>query len=123
MGSTWAKPTPSSPVQAPIVVASSNDIAEVKSIISSDDVVMFASPTCGYCKMAVSVMLGLNIKHTCVYVTPQQRAALYSLSGMRTVPNIWIRGKFVGGYSDGPETWMGLTKIIASGMIQDLLKK
>jgi glutaredoxin 3 len=123
MGSSWVKPTPAGPAQAPIAAASPTDIAEVKSMISADDVVIFASPTCGYCKMAVSLMTGLNIKHNCVYVTPQQRAALYSLSGMRTVPNIWVRGKFIGGYSDGPETWMGLTKVVASGMIKDLLKK
>ncbi len=39
------------------------------------------------------------------------------------MPNIWLKGKFVGGCNDGPQDWMGIKKIIAAGKLEEYLKK
>ncbi len=33
-----------------------------------------------------------------------------------------VKGKFVGGCNDGPETWMGITKLIGNGELDKLLR-
>ena len=95
---------------------------DVRTIIASNQVVIFADLTCGYCQSAQGILRQIGIKFTTIYATPIQRQVLYEISGMKTVPNIWISGRFIGGCSDGPESWMGLTKISASGKIKELLK-
>ena len=38
-----------------------------------------------------------------------------------TVPSIWVKGTYVGGCKDGPESWMGINKCIKSGKLEELL--
>ncbi len=33
-----------------------------------------------------------------------------------------VKGKFVGGCNDGPESWMGITKLIGNGELDKLLR-
>jgi glutaredoxin-related protein len=37
------------------------------------------------------------------------------------VPSVWVNGKFVGGCNDGPESWMGIKKIINNNKLDELL--
>ena len=52
----------------------------------------------------------------------QQRQELHSLTSSSSVPSVWVKGKFVGGCNDGPESWMGIKKLIANGKLDELLK-
>ena len=57
-----------------------------------------------------------------VEASSAQRSALYSLTSSSSVPSIWLKGKYVGGCNDGPESWMGIRKLINNGKISDYLK-
>lgn len=32
--------------------------------------------------------------------------------GRRTVPYLWVHGKYAGGCNDGPESWMGVRRVL-----------
>jgi glutaredoxin-related protein len=42
-------------------------------------------------------------------------------TNMMSIPNIWVKGKFIGGCNDGPESWMGLTTLINNGELKRML--
>ena len=101
----------------------SKDFDEVKSIICNNDVVLFTSPTCGYCNNALTMLGNAGVKFTNVIATPQQRSELAKLTGVSSVPNVWVKGKYVGGCNDGPRDWMGVKKILAKGKLQQMLNE
>ena len=41
---------------------------------------------------------------------------------MTSVPNIWVKGKFIGGCEDGPEPWMGVMPLIKNGQLAKMLE-
>lgn len=100
----------------------SSDSDGVRPIIDSNDVVVFSSSSCPYCARAVSVLQDAGVTHTVVECDGQQRRELQDITGSRSVPNIWVKGTFIGGFNDGPEDWMGLGPCLRSGKLQDLLK-
>ena len=52
----------------------------------------------------------------------EEREWLLDNTGSKSVPNIWIKGKFVGGCNDGPAPWMGIKKIIKAVTLEDYFK-
>mmetsp|Transcript_56107 Transcript_56107/g.63494 ORF Transcript_56107/g.63494 Transcript_56107/m.63494 type:complete len:101 (+) Transcript_56107:64-366(+) len=75
--------------------------------ISSNKVVIFSKTYCPYCVRTKDLFRkefsGIDV----VYIELDQRddgstiqGTLASMSGMRTVPSVWIGGKFVGGNSE-----------------------
>lgn len=50
------------------------------------------------------------------------REGLLDLTHSKSVPNIWLKGKYVGGCNDGPEPWMGIKKIINNGKLGEFLQ-
>jgi glutaredoxin len=56
-----------------------------------------------------------------VNATSEQRDELFQLTDSSSVPSIWVKGKYVGGCNDGPESWMGIKKILANGKLEELL--
>jgi hypothetical protein len=44
------------------------------------------------------------------------------MTGVSSVPSIWIKGVYIGGCNDGPMSWMGLMPLRANGNLQKLLK-
>ena len=55
-------------------------------------------------------------------VDPEQHAVLQRLTGQESVPSVWVKGKFVGGCNDGPESWMGITKLLGNGELEKMLR-
>ena len=53
--------------------------------------------------MKFTNFVDIGQKHTVIEATSEQRNTLKSKTGQSSVPNIWIKGKFVGGCNDGPE--------------------
>jgi len=63
-----------------------------------------------------------GIRPLVIDASAMMRKVLAKLTGQRTVPNVWIEGKFVGGCGDGPEPWMGVEKLKAAGKLADMMK-
>ena len=62
-------------------------------------VVMFASRLCGYCRRARALLdsKDVEVREISVDGQPDQRRRMERLSGARTVPQIFIHGRHVGG--------------------------
>ena len=67
-----------------------------------DRIVMYASPFCGYCSAAKRLLAekGVEYAEIDVVAEPERRIEMMERSGRRTVPQIFIGAKHVGGYDD-----------------------
>ncbi|XP_046672813.1 glutaredoxin-C4-like isoform X1 [Homalodisca vitripennis] len=77
----------------------------VKATISSDTVVIFSKTYCPYCKMAKEVFNNLKHKYTLIELDQREDGSemqdvLGELTGARSVPRVFVKGKFVGGGTD-----------------------
>jgi glutaredoxin 3 len=65
-------------------------------------VVMYTTSWCPYCRAAKSLLAAKKVDFTEIDVTeePKLRLEMERLSGRRTVPQIFINGKPIGGYDD-----------------------
>lgn len=66
------------------------------------EVVMYCTLVCPYCVMAERLLAskGAQIRKVRVDLDPQELRNMMSLTGRRTVPQIFIGERFVGGYDD-----------------------
>jgi glutaredoxin 3 len=74
----------------------------VSDIIASADIVVFQSPSCPYCRMAISALLEAGYEPTIIDASSSQRSELLEITSRSSVPSIWVKGKYVGGCNDGP---------------------
>jgi glutaredoxin 3 len=95
---------------------------DVREIIESNDVVIFSRTTCPYCVKAKQLLQEKGIEYFEVIANSTQLEALEAATGQGSVPNIWVKGTFIGGCNDGPEDWMGLSKCLRSGKFQELIE-
>jgi glutaredoxin 3 len=81
-------------------------------------VIMYTTSWCPYCRAAKSLLAAKKVDFTEIDVTeePKLRLEMERLSGRRTVPQIFIGGKPIGGYDDA----LGLE---ASGELDKLLNE
>jgi len=104
---------------------SSNDSQEmsgsIQSIVQANQIVVFQSSGCPYCIEAVRNLKAAGYAPTVIEATSQQRQQLVQETSSRSVPNIWIKGKYVGGCNDGPEPWMGINKILKGNKMASFL--
>lgn len=64
---------------------------------------MYTTEFCPYCKMAENLLRAKGveeIKKIRIDLEPEQRAEMMGRTGRRTVPQIYIGEKHVGGYDD-----------------------
>lgn len=80
-------------------------------------VTIYVSPFCGYCAAAKSLLEGKSVSFTeiDVLVHPSRRAEMIRSSGRRTVPQIFIGDRHIGGFDD-------LQALNASGELDELLE-
>ncbi len=73
---------------------------------------------CPYCTKAKSLLDSLEVKYeeTDITDTPETIEKLVEKSGLRTVPQIFVGDKCLGGYSD-------IAKLHEEGELVDLLKE
>lgn len=66
------------------------------------EVIIYRTTYCPYCDMAERLFKQLNVDVKKIDVTEDQemRNKLVSITGQRTVPQIFIDGQSIGGYSD-----------------------
>jgi glutaredoxin 3 len=81
-------------------------------------VVIYSSAHCPYCTMAKQLLdrKGVSYDEIRVDLHPEKREEMMQKSQRRTVPQIFINGKAMGGYTD-------LVEIDRSGQLDTLLKK
>ena len=65
-------------------------------------VIVYSGPGCPYCFRAKRLLTerGIAFEEIDVARDPQQRATMMEASGRRTVPQIFIDGKPIGGYDE-----------------------
>lgn len=80
-------------------------------------VVMYRTPYCPYCSMAARLLQQLQLEFEEVDVSGdhERRRWLLRVSGQRTVPQIFINGRSVGGYDD-------LSALVRRGELTALLE-
>ncbi|CAH9070468.1 unnamed protein product [Cuscuta epithymum] len=84
--------------------------AFVKKTISSHSIVIFSKSYCPYCKRAKAVFKELNLKPYIVELDERDdgwliQGAVSETVGRRTVPQVFINGKHIGGSDDTVEAY------------------
>ncbi|KAK6460943.1 thioredoxin-like protein [Scheffersomyces coipomensis] len=80
-------------------------IETLKSTIASEKVVVYSKSYCPYCKSTKSLLDGLGQKYKLIELDIEKDGLTYQnglqqITGQRTVPNVFISGKHIGGNSD-----------------------
>lgn len=67
-----------------------------------NDIVIYSSMLCGYCHAAKRLLSakGAEFREISVDGDPAMRAQAMERSGQRTVPQIWIGERYIGGFTD-----------------------
>lgn len=94
-------------------------IPELKEIISSSPIVIFSKTYCPYCTSTKTTISQLNKVPKIIELDTIENGSIYQrgleeLTGQRTVPNVFLNGKHIGGNSD-------LQQLKNSGKLQSLL--
>jgi glutaredoxin 3 len=65
-------------------------------------VLMYTTAICPYCVNAKKLLAqkGVEVKEIRIDQNPQARSEMMQKSGQRTVPQIWVGGVHVGGFTD-----------------------
>ncbi|HUL81758.1 MAG TPA: glutaredoxin 3 [Gammaproteobacteria bacterium] len=85
--------------------------------MAADRIIVYSTPFCGYCGAAKRLLAGKGAEFTEIDVMfdPEQRRRMVESSGgLKTVPQIFIDGRHIGGFDD-------LSALDASGELDDLL--
>ncbi|KAI7753934.1 hypothetical protein M8C21_033133 [Ambrosia artemisiifolia] len=90
--------------------AASSSVNFVKKTVSSHPIVIFSKSYCPYCKRAKGVFKELNVKPYVLELDDREdgskiQDALSELVGRRTVPQVFINGKHLGGSDDTVEAY------------------
>lgn len=69
---------------------------------STPKIVMYSTHVCPYCTMAERLLTKKNVQIDKIYVddAPEQREEMMRITQRRTVPQIFIGDRHVGGYTD-----------------------
>jgi monothiol glutaredoxin len=96
--------------------------SRIDELVKSNDIVLFMKgtplfPQCGFSSRAVTILDRLGVKYETVDVLqdPEVRAGIKEYSDWPTVPQLYVKGEFVGG-SDI------MMEMFESGELQDLLR-
>lgn len=67
-----------------------------------EKVIIYSTAICPYCVLAKQLLQEKNLAYTEIRVDldPSEREDMITLSGRHTVPQIFIDGKHIGGYTD-----------------------
>jgi glutaredoxin 3 len=100
-------------------------LATVRSLIASDDVVVFSATYCPFSAAAKAALRAEGVRFS-AYEWNQIEGgsgfapALATLTGRSSIPSVWIAGEYVGGCNDGNP---GIRPLIAAGLLDERLEK
>ncbi|KAG6540929.1 hypothetical protein Mapa_017723 [Marchantia paleacea] len=97
-------------INAVTAASESPSLTFVKKTIAAHPIVIFSKSYCPYCKRAKSVFKQLDVTPYVVELDLREdggsiQAALSELVGRRTVPQVFIDGKHIGGSDDTVEAF------------------
>jgi glutaredoxin 3 len=100
--------------------------SELDSTLESADVVVFSYGGCPYCRKVTRGFDAEGIKYREVDYDDMDdgeavRREIAARHKQRSVPAVFVKGKFVGGCNDGPESWMGALKLLSNGGLREML--
>ncbi|XP_065333470.1 glutaredoxin-2, mitochondrial-like isoform X2 [Cloeon dipterum] len=77
----------------------------VREMIAKDDVVIFSKSYCPYCDMAKKVFDNMVVRYTVIELDKrsdgdQYQDVLKEMTGERSVPRVFVKGKCIGGGTD-----------------------
>ncbi|XP_028625803.1 glutaredoxin 2 isoform X1 [Grammomys surdaster] len=80
-------------------------VNQIQETISNNCVVIFSKTSCSYCSMAKKIFHDMNVNYKVVELDMleygnQFQDALHKMTGERTVPRIFVNGRFIGGATD-----------------------
>ncbi|CAI0627979.1 unnamed protein product [Linum tenue] len=111
----------------PSASAASPEAAFVKNAISSHQIVIFSKSYCPYCGTAKAVFKDLNKEPYVIELDEREdgydiQEALGELVGRRTVPQVFVDGKHIGGSDDTVEAYDNgeLTKLLGVDGKEDM---
>lgn len=94
--------------------------------VKENKIVIFSKTTCGYCDMAKELFKNIGASYQTVELDMTQSCpsndclslirALMTKTGMRTVPQIFINGKIIGGYTE-------VAALHEQGKLKEMLSK
>jgi glutaredoxin 3 len=69
---------------------------------ASVPIVLYTTPWCGYCRAALALLRARGIAHLEVDVVGNEAARdwLADVTGQTTVPQVFVRGRSIGGYTE-----------------------
>jgi glutaredoxin 3 len=69
---------------------------------ATPEIVVYSSPFCGYCSAAKRLLDKKGVRYTEIDVIadPDQRKVMMERSGRRTVPQIFVGERHIGGFDD-----------------------
>jgi glutaredoxin 3 len=130
MGTTISNPATSSPSLS--VQSNATDTLTyfnefISKEIHSNDIVIFSQTNCSYCKRAKTALANMNQAYHAIELDINSQCSpredcksltrtLILLTHMKTVPQIFIKGKLIGGFTE-------LDNLIKTNQFEDILKK
>lgn len=100
-----------------------NILDQIQETVSNNDVVIYMKgtkdfPQCGFSAVVVQIFKNLNVNFLDVNVLadPEVRQGIKDFSDWPTVPQIYVKGEFIGGCDI-------MKEMFQSGELQDLLKE
>ena len=83
---------------------------------SASHVIVFSSPFCGYCAAAKRLLMNKDADFIEINIlgSPRRRQEMIELSGLRSVPQIFVGGQHIGGYTE-------LSALDATGELDTML--
>lgn len=94
-------------------------MTDIKSTIASNEVVVFQSDWCPYCKRTVNALQEAGILAKIIEVNDEMKLRLNSVTGKTSIPQVFVKGIFIGGYNDGGLG--GTLPLLRSGKIEQML--
>lgn len=86
----------------------------IEDLIQTHPVVFFSKSDCPYCVTLQNDLVNMQIPYEKIMLTSNLRESLIELTGCKTVPQLFIGGKFVGGYKE-------FSTLCGTGKIEQLL--
>ncbi|KAG8436539.1 hypothetical protein GDO86_007592 [Hymenochirus boettgeri] len=86
-------------------ISQSEAMDVIKDTIAENCVVIFSKTTCPYCVMAKEAFKNIDVQYRAIELDTsehgrQLQEALQQLTGVKTVPQVYVNGKCIGGGTD-----------------------
>mmetsp|Transcript_34194 Transcript_34194/g.72856 ORF Transcript_34194/g.72856 Transcript_34194/m.72856 type:complete len:187 (-) Transcript_34194:247-807(-) len=101
---------------------------KLDNLVKKNPVLMLSFTTCRYCAKAKQLLDEKSAKYTVIEIDKEEdgkalRAVMGSQFGRTSVPAIWIKGTYIGGFNDGPSSeFNGLNSLNMKGELDGMLK-